>query len=257
MKAPNITKSDGLFGRAVQFPNKDEMKIALGVFAGYKAAIAWTEQGASCEDDVRKVLSWFPNTKALLGVGVAYGMDRDAHKVCDVLVATQIADLGDRPRFQGDGIYPRGDVIGTRATLRNIFCKDDTGWHFQCTKGGRAAKVIVGQLASGPFLLDDADFKQKIQEQFKFAKGGEMEGWALYTRIMRNYPDLEVIIIKGVADYADGEKDKQWQLTAAMAAADYTHFQLQRSTAFYGKVYTWLQRIASLAISKLNSGKPQ
>ena len=49
------------------------------------------------------------------------------------------------------------------------------------------------------------------------------------------HPNLEVIIIKGVADYADGEKPKQWQLTAAMAAANYTHFQLKRSTAFNGK----------------------
>ena len=243
MEAPNITTPDGqshLFQRAVRFPNKEDMKIALGVFAGYKAAIVWTEQGASCEEDIRNVLKWFPNTKALLGVGIAYGMNRDAHKVCDVLVATQIADLGDRPRVQEGGIYSRGDVIGTRATLRNVFCKDDTGWEFQCTKTGREAKVIVGQLASGPFLLDDAAVNQRIREQFKFAKGGEMEGWVLYTHIMRTYPDLEVIIIKGVADYADGRKEKQWQLTAAMAAANYTHFQLQRSTAFYDKVYKLL-----------------
>ena len=54
-----------------------------------------------------------------------------------------------------------------------------------------------------------------------------MEGWVLYTNIINEHPNLEVIIIKGVADYADGEKPKQWQLTAAMAAANYTHFQLK------------------------------
>ena len=53
--------------------------------------------------------------------------------------------------------------------------------------------------------------------------------------IVKSHPSLEVIIIKGVADYADGEKNKQWQLTAAMAAASYTHFQLKRSTAFHGR----------------------
>ena len=55
-----------------------------------------------------------------------------------------------------------------------------------------------------------------------------MEGWVLYTHIMRDYPDLEVIIIKGVADYGDGEKDGRWQLTAA----NYTHFQLQPALPF-------------------------
>ena len=105
-------------------------------------------------------------------------------------------------------MYARGDVVGTRTTLRNIFCKDDTGWHFPCSKLGCETKAIVAQLASGPFLLDDAAVKLKIREQIKFAGGGGGVGvrWVLYTHITRDYPNLEVIIIKGVADYGDEEK---------------------------------------------------
>ena len=236
MKAPEITKPDGqqLFERAVRFPNEHNMIIAAGMFAGHKAAIAFTEQGASCERDIRKVLSWFPNTKALLGVGVAYGMSKDVTKFCDVLVASQIVDYGDRPRVEHEGFYQRGAIVPTKTTLRNIFCKDDTGWEFSCTKTDQKAKVVVGRLASGSFLLDDAGVKKSIQEQFKDAKGGEMEGWILYTHIAEDYPNLEVIIIKGVSDYGDGSKDGRWQLTAAMAAASYTHFQLGRCTPFDG-----------------------
>ena len=236
MEAPEIPKPDGqsqLFETAVRFPNKFDMKIALGMFAGHKAALARTEQGASCERDIRKVLSWFPNTKALLGVGVAYGMRRDAVKFCDVLVASQIADFGSQPRAQDGGFYARGEFVNTKTTLTNIFCQDDAEWKFLCTEK-RPAKVVVGQLVSGPFLLDDPKIKKSIQEQCKLAKGGEMEGWILYTHILKDHPNLEAIIIKGVADYADGEKDKQWQLTAAMAAASYTHFQLKQSTALRG-----------------------
>ena len=244
MEAPNITKPGSqsqLFERAVRFPNYYDMVITVGMFAGRKAAIAWTEQGASCEKDIRNVLSWFPNTKALLGVGIAYGMNMETVNFCDVLVAKQIADLGDTPRIQEGGIYTRGDVVSTKTILKNVFCKDDTGWHFPCSKtSSLPAKVVIGQLASSPFLLDDPVIKKKIQEQFKFSEGGEMEGWVLYSHIMRDYPELEVIVIKGVADYGDGVKDGRWQLTAAMAAANYTHFQLQRSTAFYGKAYKWL-----------------
>jgi len=243
MKAPEIPKSDGqsqLFERAVRFPNTIAMKIVLGMFAGHKAAIAWTEQGASCERDIRKVLGWFPSTKAILGVGVAFGMKRDAVKFCDVLVAKQIADFGDRPRAEKGGIDARGDVVRTKTALKNMFCKNTIGWEFSCTNTNRLAKVVPGLLVSGPLLLDDATIKQKMLEQFKDAKGGEMEGWILYTHIvndrdiLKDHPNLEAIIIKGVADYADGEKDKRWQLTAAMAAASYTHFQLKRSTAFRG-----------------------
>ena len=236
MKAPQIMKSDGqrLFERAVGFPNKDNMIIATGVFAGHKAAIAWIEQGASCEKGIRKLLSWFPNTKALLGVGVAYAMSRNVTGFCDVLVASQIVDYGDRPRVEHGGFYPRGAVVPTKITLRNIFCKDDTGWEFPCTKTDRKAKVVVGRLASGSFLLDDAGVKKSIQKLFKDVKGGEMEGWILYTHIVEDYPNLEVIIIKGVSDYGDGSKAGRWQLTAAMAAASYTNFQLERCTPFDG-----------------------
>ena len=35
-----------------------------------------------------------------------------------------------------------------------------------------------------------------------------------------------VMLIKGVADYADGKKTKHWQFTAAMAALHYTESRL-------------------------------
>ena len=239
MEAPEIPKPDGqsqLFERAVRFPKDDDMIIALGMFAGRKAALAWTKPGASCGRDIRKVLRWFPSTKAILGVGMAFGMKRDAVKFCDVLVAKQIADFGDRPRAEKGGIDARGSVVETDG----MFCKNPIGWEFLCTNTNRLSKVVPGLLVSSPLLLDDATIKQKMLEQFKDAKGGEMEGWVLYTHIMKdeeivkNHPNLKVFIIKGVADYADGEKDKQWQLTAAMAAASYTKFKLEDSTAFHG-----------------------
>ena len=210
-----------LFKISVRLPNEDSMIIATGMFAGHKAAIAWIEQGASCERDVRKLLNWFPNTKALLGVGVAYGMSRDATQFCDVLVASQIVDYGDRPRVEHGGVYQRGAIVPTKTTLWNIFRKDDTGWDFSCTKTDRKAKVVVGRLASGSFLLDDAGVRKSIQEQFKDAKGGEMEGWILYTHIVKEYPNLEVIIIKGgcpitvtEAKMGDGSSLLQWLLQA-------------------------------------------
>ena len=35
---------------------------------------------------------------------MAYGMSRDATKFCDVLVASQIVDYGDRPRVEHGGV---------------------------------------------------------------------------------------------------------------------------------------------------------
>ncbi len=64
------------------------------------------------------------------------------------------------------------------------------------------------------------------------AIGGEMEGVILVEirkRLESRAPprELGVIIIKGVADYADGSKGEEWQLTAAMAAASYAKHRLE------------------------------
>ena len=114
--------------------------------------------------------------------------------------------------------------------MHRIFCTQSKAWGYVCTKQGRKARAVVGQVASGSFLVNWDTFKKAIIAGSPGAKGGEMEGWVLYTHF-RETP-IETIIIKGVADYGDGEKDKIWQLTAAKAAVDYAHYQLERSIAF-------------------------
>ena len=221
-----------MFDKSVRFPEPD-MNIPVGMFAGYKAAIVWTEQGSSCEHDLRKVLELFPNTQAILGVGVAGGMDRKKVSFCDVLVASQIIDYGARPRVQEGQIVRRGQILDTKQTLMGIF-KGRTQWNFSCTTKDRKSKAVIGPIASGPFLLDDPDMKEGIKKEG--AIGVEMEGWVLYTHILKEFSRLQVIIVKAVSDYADGKKDKKWQLTAAMAAASYVRCQLEDNPgAFKGK----------------------
>ena len=237
MQAPEIPSQSQLFDKAVKFQKEDTkfMTMILGMFAGHKAAIVWVDQGSDCEKPIRKALDCFPKVRFLLGIGVAYGMSKEVVKLCDVLVASQIVNYGTRPKVKEGTIMARGDVTSTNPILKNIFCRNTVGWRFECTKAGRRAKAFVGQLDSGSFLLDDCAIKEGMQKQFPEAKGGEMEGWVLYGKIvgdrdiLKKHPDLGAIIIKGVADYGDGTKNKRWQLTAAMAAASYTHFQLKRN----------------------------
>ena len=40
---------------------------------------------------------------------------------------------------------------------------------------------------------------------------------------------IDAIIIKGVADHADGQKHKGWQMTAGLAAVGYTKFKLEQT----------------------------
>lgn len=231
IEPPDI-KTQPALNRAIKYPDAD-LTIVLGSFAGCTAAIAWTGQGISCQSDLRRVLKCFPNTKAILGLGVAYGMDRKT-RFGDVLVAKQITDYSEG-RIERGTIVGRGETRNTSEALKKIFCKDRVCWKFRCTVQGREAKAVIGQLVSGPHLLDDNDIKQGIKKQLPNAIGGEMEGWVLYMHIQKEFPNVRAIIIKGVVDYADGTKDKRWQLTAAMAAVHYAHFQMKRNGTTFGQ----------------------
>lgn len=212
--------------------------VTLGKFSGCMAAIAWTHHEDSCMRDLRKVLGFFPNAKALIGLGVAFGMDRKAVHFCDVIVARQIVDYAERPKMVEGKLLHRGQILSTKKTLTNIFCKNTRDWEFRCTVTGECRpRAIIGQLVSIMNLLHDGKLHdgkimQAIREQYPNAKGGEMEGWVLYTHVQEEFPSIETIVIKGVAGYADGKNDGRWLLSAAKAAASYAHFQLQRSGAF-------------------------
>ena len=108
---------------------------------------------------------------------MAFGMKRSEVNFCDVLVASQIADLGNRIRLEDKAIVAEGcggDTTSTKTPLYSIFCKDVKGWKFPCTDTSRQAKVLPGLLVSGSFLLDGRDVKLSLQEQYKSAKEGKM-----------------------------------------------------------------------------------
>ena len=171
------------------------------------------------------------NAKLLLGLGVCYGLKNNFAKhdlkFADVLVGKEI-DAVLTPKFKSNGMMdPRGKVIETPRSVQKLFCNDADMWHnfIVCEKPSlRISKAFIGRLASGSFLINDPGVKQGLEEPALRCLGGEMEGWAQieYTQ------GVECIIIKGIADFADGSKDKVWQLTAAKAAVDYAHYKLKQ-----------------------------
>ena len=85
-----------------------------------------------------------------------------------------------------------------------------------------------------------------------------MEGWVLLElkRALRGQHSIEVIVIKGVADYGDLSKGNQWQWTAAKAAMDHIHYCLEKSGGieFSGKANVMtLSRITTTNSSRENS----
>ncbi|KAK4656897.1 hypothetical protein QC762_208180 [Podospora pseudocomata] len=85
----------------------------------------------------------------------------------------------------------------------------------------RNIRVHYGLIASGNQVIKDATFRDRLDEEF----GGhvlcvEMEAAGL----MNNFP---CIVIRGICDYADSHKNKDWQEHAAAVAAAFAKELLQ------------------------------
>ena len=104
---------------------------------------------------------------------------------------------------------------------------------FTCTDDNQTSVAHIGCIVSAPTLVQDEVLSDQLMQHTPDCIGGEMEGWVLLElkRTLKSQynKDIEVIIIKGVADYGDCTKGDQWQWTAAKAAMDCIHFCLNKS----------------------------
>ena len=215
-----------MFDKPVRYPI-DKFTIVVGTFAGKNAAIVRTEQGTKCRDDLKTVLPFFPNATMLLGLGVCMGIK---HKLGDVLVGEKI-QLEEKPKVRQGKLQLDGTRKEAKQTMRNVFC-DTTGWNnFKCTDvpKARISEAFSGCILSSPNLLDDPEIKHGLESETQPLIGAEMEGWVLFKYIEKEFPNIETLIIKGICDYGDGTKNKDWQLTAAKAAMDYARFKLENA----------------------------
>ena len=213
-------------------------KIVLGMFGGYKAALVQTRMGNDCLDEIEECVEHFPNARIIIALGVAYGASRSKYKLGDVLVSQFIDGVANMKFMANHCILIRASEIRytrTAQPLENVFARGKDTWiaeeNFECTKQGRISDVFPGVLSSAPILVDDKETLESIQKNCPEAVGGEMEGSVLVRvqkKLSKEKRDLSVIVIKGVADYADGKKKqgKKWQFTAAMAAASYAKHKL-------------------------------
>ena len=230
LKAPELNRKQPFAEKPIDLfePNW----ITLGMFGGYKSALIQTEQGARARKDLKDALKRFPNAKAIMAVGVLYAFDHEKYKFCDVIVSDFIDGVASY-KFASDGmVYFRpssGRHKQVSPTLVRTFGRGAATWGakggFECTKGGRISKVHTGEIMSGPALVDNKEMRDKFARNAPEARGGEMEAYILGE--IEEEEGLSVVVIKAVADYGDGKKAKNWQLTAAMAAAQYAEHKLE------------------------------
>lgn len=222
-----MKKPSSNFSKAVTYPM---IGMVVGTFAGIKTALIKTEPGRDVEQYVQDAIDAYPNARCIIGVGVCYAFKKEDYKLADVLVSKRICDFANS-KFNMGEVENRGPSIQLIHKLEKIFanCPEQyTG--IIVSSLNRTAKAASGAFCCSTFLINDEKERDKFFEAVKDLKpiGGEMEGGEL-IRFDRQKEIEGIIVIKGVADYADGSKSKEWQFTASMAALHYAESQLYQS----------------------------
>lgn len=175
---------------------------------------------------------WRPS--AVLLVGIAGGTNRPTselltandHLLGDVLVAEQIIDYESGKQTE-NGLEHRPQVIRSSArwveAAKNLKSKDwFTAIHLprpDGTTGRVVPQIHFGVVASGQKVIKDQTPLDAISELFTNLVGVEMEGfgagWATFDRAS----PIEFLLLKAICDWADPNKNDQWQPYAADTAA--------------------------------------
>ncbi len=148
------------------------------------------------------IADWHPD--AVFAVGVAFGVDRKRQAHGDVLVASQVVG------------YERQRVNRNRPpTLRDSRTDAPERWLHRARHaiergkrtGGPWPIARVGPVLSGQKLIDDRTFRDEVIALTGVeAVGGEMEAHGLVRACQSARTDW--LVIKGIADFADGRKPK-------------------------------------------------
>ena len=239
------TKEDGstIWDHTIIYP---QVGSVIGWFAGYRAAVVRTGQGNQCRDELTTALTKsFPNGKAVIGAGIAYASNRECN-FADILISDQIENFVQYKIVDGK-ITNRGPREQIDLNVQRVFENPARDWTdmkcFACTDDNQTSVTHIGCIVSAPTLIRDKELRDQLMKHTPDCIGGEMEGWVLLelkrTLKGQHNKDIEVIVIKGVADYGDLSKGDKWQWTAAKAAMDCIHYCLEKSGGieFSGKTF--------------------
>ena len=217
--------------------------LTLGMFGGHKTALLWDKKGDDSRVEIDNSLQLVSNVELIAGVGVAYGTDSSKTLLADVLVSTTIDGIGNVRWDAGTLTFEEGDNRSTRIEQRalDVFATEVADWtftaKFKVSTLGRVAKAHTGVTVGVPWFINDAKIRDQVIKNSPLAIGGESEGQvlaAIHNDLLDLNPPkkMDVIVIKGVSNFADGmaaSTRSKWDLTAALAAAGYMDFKLRQT----------------------------
>lgn len=175
----------------------------FGIFGCYKIAHVQCAMGSISRDSsIMTVSTALQKLKSniVMMIGIAFGVDETKQKIGDVLIAESVIPYNSKRVGKGRTIQ-RGIEAQSSQILLNRFKNIRTWEHI--INGNLKAKLIFTRVLSGEELVDNLKYRNKLTTTFPDSKGGEMEGAGVYSACGNK---IDWILIKGICDFANGEK---------------------------------------------------
>ena len=209
----------------------DGTRFFVGNFANIPAALVQQHKSGSAVSQyvASKAMEVFDNLKAIVAVGVCGTFE----ELGDVIVSSEIVGYDDA-MYGKDGKILTQNLASSSSHVLLNFLQAQYNWEFNCTNDTSSVQCL-SQLHYKPFLSASTlaahqAFRDKIREDVcREAVGIEMEGIGVVkAKELNKRSEVHFIIVKAGCDYANEEKNKEWQPVAAMAAADFLYFQFSK-----------------------------
>lgn len=191
--------------KAVLEGNIGALTMRIGHFGQYFAAHVEYAMGSVGRDASALTLAdaiKAVDPKAILILGIAFGLNRQKQKLGDVIVAEEVIPY--EPAKLGECVESRGRSILAGPVLYERFRNRHSDWTE--SRGSRKVNVICGPILSGEKLVDNLSERNELIARYPRAVGGEMEAAGAYAAANRK--GCEILMVKAISDFADGKKAK-------------------------------------------------
>ena len=180
---------------------------------------------------IHKALQEWPSIKAVIMIGICFGIDDSKQHIGDIVVSSSISNYETR-RIGKDNEIARGETYPSNKCLLNAFNNLKRSWE-NIGSDGNIKELNIGEYVSGEKLVDNIEFRTKLLSEKPEAKAGEMEGNGLVAACVGE--NIPWILVKSICDFGDGDKGKEKEIKQAIAAASSANCcaaVLEQATAF-------------------------
>ena len=190
---------------AIYVTYKGALTYYIGAFGAYGAILVKSGTGIGRADGAimtthKAIQFWEP--KAIVMIGIAFGVDKKEQRIGDVLVSEQIIPYDVRKEGKSIPIY-RAEHPPASLFLRGRF-SEVRGWTFKLPDG-QPATYSIAPMLSGEVFINNKAFRDNLVKAFPKVRGGDMEATGVY--VVANESKIDWIVIKAICGFADGTKD--------------------------------------------------